>query len=111
MRMQHLTPLDVLIPGGRGEGFVTWHFEHVSIAQASATDPGSMQYHHAFENADLQYPVGAEGRQPQILPELPVGFGEVFVVVAFSFFKDEDGIALFGQPHGGDTAPETRADN
>jgi hypothetical protein len=33
------------------------------------------------------------------------------VLEAPAFFQDEDGIALFGQAHGGDGAPEAGADD
>ncbi len=56
-------------------------------------------------------PWSAEGRHPKIFPELPVGFGEILIVEAFAFFEDEDGIALFGQAHGGDRTAKAGTDD
>ena len=70
-----------------------------------------MKDHRAFENADLQNAMRAEGGEPEIFPELPVGFGEIFIVVAFAFFENENGVAFFGESHGGDASPEARADD
>lgn len=91
--------------------FVAGNFEHVGVAQTSAADARAVQDHHAFEDADLQNAVRADGGEPEIFPVLPVGLGEIFIVEAFAFFEDEDGISFFGEAHGGDTSPEARADD
>src|SRR5215212_10489883 len=70
-----------------------------------------MQDHHAFEDADLQDPMRTQSREPEILPELPVGPGEILIFEAFPFFEHEDGIAFFGESHRGDASPKARADD
>jgi hypothetical protein len=70
-----------------------------------------MQNHHPFENADLQDAMSAQCGQPEILPELPVGFCEVLLFESFPFFQDEDGVAFLCQSHRGDTAPEAASND
>jgi len=55
--------------------------------------------------------MGADGRHPDILPELPVAFSEISFMEALAFFDDEDFITFFGQAHGADGSAEAGADD
>jgi hypothetical protein len=72
---------------------------------------GAVQNHHAFEQGDLQDAKGARKGQPDVLPELPVAFGEVLLAKALALFEDEDFVALFGETHGAHGAAEAGADD
>ncbi len=86
MRTENIAPFQIFIPRGGCEGLIGGDFKYVGITQTPTADARAVQHHYAFENCDLQNAMRVDGGHPNVLPELPVGFGEVRIFKAFALF-------------------------
>ncbi len=104
-------PVGQVSPAGRVEQFVVRFHEHAGVNQAATTDAAAVQYHHVVEQRELLDTETAQGGGPEIGADVPVGWGEIGVPVAFAAFQHQYVVAFFGQAHGGNAAAEAGADD
>jgi glycerate 2-kinase len=97
----------VFIPGGILEKLLWRREQGIGIDEASATYAYATENKDLFEEAKLLEAEATEDWGPEKFWKIPVGLGKVLWMESFTFFQDEDAVALFREPHGGYAAAES----
>ncbi len=97
-------PLDI-------HNIIRRHQKLVGVNQASAANTAPVKNEDVLQLRQHLVTEAADLWQPQVLFDVPVGFGEILFLPALAFFQHGHRVSLLGQAQDGNTAPKTRSDD
>ncbi|MGD8456025.1 MAG: hypothetical protein PVF83_06555 [Anaerolineales bacterium] len=100
-------PIGQVFPGGGFEELLVGFDQDVAVGEAAAAHACPTVNERAAQEIHFEDAETAQGRAPQVFPQVPVRFGVVFVPVAFPPLEHQHFVSFFRQTHGGDAPPES----